>query len=227
MHKAKFSTILYYVNPRGNLVFVSLFCVALRLHGQEPAATVPGADTTTETIIFVRHGEKPTAEYGQLNCQGLNRALALPKVLIKNYGRADFIFAPDPAKKISKNGVDYSYTRALATIEPTAIELGLPVETKFGYKEVDLLKKELLAPPYERSLLFIAWEHLKLQQLVKNLVATLGNDPAVVPPWSKDDFDSIYVVRIWSVGSKRSITFQHDYEHLNGLSTDCPDWKTN
>jgi hypothetical protein len=188
---------------------------------------VPGADTTTETIIFLRHGEKPTAEYGQLNCQGLNRALALPKVLIENYGRADFIFAPDPAKKISKNGVDYSYTRALATIEPTAIELGLPVETKFGYKEVDLLEKELLAPRYERSLLFIAWEHLKLQQLVKSLVAALGNDPAVVPPWSNDDFDSIYVVRIWTVGSKRSITFQHDYEHLDGLSTDCPDWKTN
>jgi hypothetical protein len=213
------------VNPRCNLVFVSLLCGVLRLHGQVPPATVPSADTATETIVFVRHGEKPTAEYGQLNCRGLNRALALPKVLIKNYGRADFIFAPDPAKKISKNGVDYSYTRALATIEPTAIELGLPVETKFGYKQIGLLEKELLGPRYKRSLLFIAWEHVKLQQLVKNLVAAFGNDPAVIPAWGNDDFDSIYVVRISTVGSKRRITFQHDYEHLDGLSTECPDRK--
>lgn len=109
MHKAKFSTILYYVNPRGDLVFVSLLCVALRLHGQEPSATVPRADTTTETIIFLRHGEKPTAEYGQLNWQGLNRALALPKVLIENYGRADFIFAPDQEDLKERRGL-FLYT---------------------------------------------------------------------------------------------------------------------
>ncbi len=33
-----------------------------------------------ETLVFVRHGEKPAQGYGQLNCQGLNRALALPAV---------------------------------------------------------------------------------------------------------------------------------------------------
>jgi len=34
-----------------------------------------------ETIVFFRHGEKPSAGLGQLTCQGLNRALALPDVL--------------------------------------------------------------------------------------------------------------------------------------------------
>jgi hypothetical protein len=28
-----------------------------------------------KTIVFVRHGEKPQGGFGQLNCQGLNRAL--------------------------------------------------------------------------------------------------------------------------------------------------------
>ena len=30
-----------------------------------------------ETIVFFRHAEKPSGGYGQLTCQGLNRALAL------------------------------------------------------------------------------------------------------------------------------------------------------
>jgi hypothetical protein len=202
-----------------------LLCVTLDLDAQKPPQDPPGPDTT-ETIIFIRHGEKPSTEFGQLSCQGLNRSLALPKLLIQSYGRADFIFAPDPAKKVSSNGADYSYTRALATIEPTAIQLGLPVETKFGYEEIDLLQKVLLSPQYRKSLVFVAWEHSKLQELVKNLFATLGSN-AVIPPWNSDDFDSIYVVTISTAGSHQTITFRRDYEHLDGLSAECPDAKTN
>jgi hypothetical protein len=50
-----------------------------------------------ETIAFVRHGEKPEQGLGQLNCQGLNRALALPRVIASNLGTPNFIFAPDPS----------------------------------------------------------------------------------------------------------------------------------
>lgn len=58
------------------------------------------ADTT---IIIVRHGEKPAQGLGQLTCQGLNRALALPAVLLSRYGNPVAIYAPNPAiKKIDK-----------------------------------------------------------------------------------------------------------------------------
>ena len=30
-----------------------------------------------QTIVFLRHGEKPASGLGQLTCQGLNRSLAL------------------------------------------------------------------------------------------------------------------------------------------------------
>ena len=46
-----------------------------------PSAIGDGIDGAAETIVFVRHGEKPEAGLGQLNCQGLNRALALPSVI--------------------------------------------------------------------------------------------------------------------------------------------------
>ena len=40
-----------------------------------------------ETIVAIRHAEKPPTSLGQLTCKGLNRALALPKVLIPRYGK--------------------------------------------------------------------------------------------------------------------------------------------
>jgi hypothetical protein len=44
------------------------------------------AQTTVETIVCVRHGEKPPGSFGQLTCRGLNRSLALPDVLLKKFG---------------------------------------------------------------------------------------------------------------------------------------------
>jgi hypothetical protein len=207
------------------LVFLS--AALFQLDAQESSAKADNSVPATETIIFVRHGEKPPKEDGQLTCQGLNRALALPKILIERYGNAQFIYAPDPAKKIRGDGVEYSYTRALATIEPTAVLLGLPIETKFGYKEIDSLQKELLSPRYQRSVIFVVWEHLKLNELVKNILSSLDADPSIVPDWTNDDYDSIYVVKIRSTQADRSVAFQHDYEGLNGLSTECPEPKRN
>ncbi len=175
-----------------------------------------------ETIVFVRHGEKPAADLGQLNLQGLNRALALPNVLIPKYGKADAVFAPGTRKKLTKNGVQYSYVRPLVTIEPTAIRLGLPVEAQIGYDDINGLRRALLQPRYEHSLIFVAWEHRMLQETVKKIVSSLGGDPAVIPEWPKGDFDSIYVIRIQSDGGKRSVTFRHDHEGLDGQSLKAP-----
>ena len=77
--------------------------------------------------VLVRHGEKPDKGLGQLDCQGLNRALALPPVIAKTFGRPSAIFAPDPSRQKQDDGVSYDYVRPLATIEPTAIFFGLPV----------------------------------------------------------------------------------------------------
>jgi hypothetical protein len=77
------------------------------------------ADDEVETIVLLRHGEKPEG--------GLNRALALPQVIAKEFGKPDFIFAPDPSDRKKDSGEFYDYVRPLATIEPTAIKFGLPV----------------------------------------------------------------------------------------------------
>src|SRR5580658_912983 len=75
-----------------------------------------------ETIVAIRHAEKPPTGLGQLTCRGLNRALKLPKVLVPRYGKPDRIYAPDPGTRIGQLGnLNYSYVRPLMTIEPTAI----------------------------------------------------------------------------------------------------------
>lgn len=132
------------------------------------AQTIPSASlpSGTQTIVCIRHAEKPKGGLGQLTCRGLNRALALPSVLLGRYGRPQFVFAPNPTQKV--DGHDgYYYVRPIATIEPTAIVCGLPVNTQFGYREIKGLESELKKPKYQNSLVFIAWEHELLDDFAK------------------------------------------------------------
>jgi len=144
----------------------------------------------------MRHGEKPPEGLGQLDCQGLNRALALPQILKRKFGIPDYIFAPDPRQQVLDHENLYYYIRPLATIEPTAIRLGKPVNTRFGYKQIAGLQTELTDSHYYNALIFVAWEHNLLVQLARNLVESAGGNPSVVPDWSGTDFDSLYVCNV-------------------------------
>lgn len=180
------------------------------------------ASDQVETIIMVRHGEKPAAGLGQLNCQGLNRALALPRVIESKYGKPDFIFAPDPAKQKKDNGTKYDYVRPLATIEPSAVYFGLPVDTSIGFSKTGDLQAALLAPQYKSSLVVVAWEHKIIEELARKIVSDAGGDPASVPQWASADFDSIYVLRITHNADKVDAAFSVDHEGLNHRSLTCP-----
>jgi hypothetical protein len=173
-----------------------------------------------ETIVCIRHGEKPPGGLGQLTCRGLNRALALPKVLLKKYGRPQFVFAPNPTEKVDPG--HYYYVRPLTTIEPTAIRCGLPVNTEFGYTEIKALEQELQKPEYQSAVIFVAWEHGLLDKFVKNLVEDNGGNPAQVPDWPGKDYDTIFLVKITHAKSGESVAFTIDHEGLNNLSDNCP-----
>jgi hypothetical protein len=177
----------------------------------------------TETIVMIRHAEKPDGGLGQLNCQGLNRALALPNVLLGKFGTPNVIFAPDPGIEKQDNGHSYNYIRPLATIEPTAIRVGLPVDTQWGFADIASLQTRLLSDEMQGKTVFVAWEHRLLEQLSRDMLKQLGADSGQVPVWNGDDFDSIYVISIAqdSDGNK-SATFYTDQQNLNGQVTQCP-----
>ncbi|ENN89450.1 hypothetical protein RHSP_66243 [Rhizobium freirei PRF 81] len=170
----------------------------------------------------MRHGEKPEAGLGQLSCQGLNRALALPSVLTKLFGKPAAIFAPNPSKRKRDVGISYDYIRPLATIEPTAIALGMPVDTSFGYDDIDDLKTELEKPAYAGKLVFVAWEHKQIVKLARQLLSDNGGDDDAVPKWPGEDFDSLYVLRIGGGKAGLGATFDKMAEGLNGRPETCP-----
>src|SRR5580698_9984106 len=183
-----------------------------------------GCAHAQETIVAIRHAEKPTASLGQLTCKGLNRALALPNVLIPRYGKPDRIYAPDPGTRVGQLGnLSYSYVRPLVTIEPIAIQLEMPVNALIGFKNVGQLRRELLASENENSVIYLAWEHVYLNQFAKRLLKAYGKDPSMVPDWPNEDYDRIYVFRITDVDGKKDLTFKVEQQGLNdSLSDECP-----
>ncbi len=179
-------------------------------------------DGDIETIIMVRHGEKPANGLGQLTCEGLNRALALPRVIEAKYGRPDAIFAPDPAQQKNDRGTKYDYVRPLATIEPTAIYFGLPVNASIGFADIDGLRAVLLSSAYRHSRVVVAWEHSIIEELARRIVKDYGGDPAGVRRWPSDDYDSIYVLRIRHDGNGAKAVLSVDHENLDNRMKTCP-----
>jgi hypothetical protein len=180
-----------------------------------PSPEPPGI----ETIVMIRHGEKPPGGLGQLTCQGENRALALPAVLKEKFGKPQAIFAPNPADTKKDRAGTFDYIRPLATIEPSAIAFGMAVDTTYGYDDVAGLKAALTAPRFQNSVVIVAWEHHKIVALAATF---LPGGQSGVPAWKEDDYDGIYVIRLVSRSGKVTADFQRSSEGLNGLPETCP-----
>ena len=174
-----------------------------------------------QTIVFFRHAEKPSAGLGQLTCQGLNRALALPAVLASKFDTPDYLYAPDPNVKISDPAGSFYYVRPIATIEPTAIRAGRSINTKYGYTDVAGLQTLLITATKANTTIFVAWEHTYLVKAVQNIMKQYGGG-ATVPAWTTGDYDSLYVLHVNYTSSAITARFEHDFEGLNGQSTTCP-----
>jgi hypothetical protein len=201
----------------GPLAIRKSIITALALSGAIAVAAFAAA--ADERIVFVRHGEKPREGLGQLNCRGLNRALALPAFIAAQFGKPDAIFAANPADQKKDGGKPYDYVRPLITIEPTAIMFGLPVHADIGFADVAGLRKALEAPEYRDALVVVAWEHRLIDVVVHDLLAGHGGDPKLAPTWAEDDYDSVDVV---TIGADGHASFAHFQEGLNGQPEACP-----
>jgi hypothetical protein len=173
--------------------------------------------------VFIRHGEKPHEGLDKLNCQGLNRALALAPVIAKSFGRPDFIYAPNPSSAKEDAGELYDYVRPQATVEPTAIFFKLPVDTSFGFSDIHDLQAALEkrpSPPLRRP-------DLDGQGAQTNRSLGQG-DPGRAwrrpRRWFRSGevtiFNSIYVVTIDTKDGTASFALKH--EGLDGQPTSCP-----
>lgn len=190
-------------------------CLVLMLICLTPAAF---AD---RTIVIIRHAEKPRQGLGQLSCRGLNRSLAITPLLLKRYGQPLVIYAPNPAIKKTDYGVAYAYIRPLATIEPLAIAVGMPVTLDFGMTDIEHLAQMILSK--QNGTQIIAWEHHWGEALARELLSRLGQNPAAVPVWNDEDFDGIFVIRTGNdKNGNEQIAFSRETENLSNISDQCP-----
>jgi len=175
-----------------------------------------------QTIVFLRHGEKPVGGYGQLTCQGFNRAMALPSVLLTKFGTPDYLYAPNPADKIPDAAGSFYYDRPLATLEPLAVKLTKDIWSKYAYTNISSLQSSLIKASRDNTTTFVAWEHIYLQKAVQNIMNQYGGG-VTVPAWASTDYDSLYIVRLTYRSDGTIVaTFEQDREGLDGQPTSCP-----
>lgn len=175
-----------------------------------------------QTIVFFRHGEKPSGGLGQITCQGLNRALALPGVLLDKFGSPDYLYAPNPTVKITDPAGSFYYVRPLATIEPVAIRAGKSVNTRYGYNDIAGLRSVLITSSKANATLFVAWEHAYLVKIAQSIMTSYGGG-VTVPAWTTGDYDSLYIIKVeYAADGTIRARFERDRENLNGLPTTCP-----
>jgi hypothetical protein len=177
--------------------------------GPESAAAGPPAKGAVQTLVCVRHAEKPEQGLGMLTRQGLNRSLKLPGFFADNFAPPDYIFVPNPAVKVTEidgDGERYDCVRELLTIGPTAISLGMPVNAQLPYNNPGLLADTLLAQHYRNATIYLAWEHTDLVEFATVLLKRFGN-PGKVPVWDNSDYETVFVFTIAWTDPPR-ITFE-------------------
>jgi len=178
-----------------------------------------------QTLVFLRHAEKPGEGLGQLNCQGLNRAIDLATLLPEKFGAADYVFAANPSREVEEGSNDdaYSYIRPLMTISPSAIKLGLPVNIDFGANDTGDLADELLQDKYRNATVYTAWSHGYLPELINTVAGkALGEKRTITDDWNGDDFDSMYVLTLTWHDGKASLLSRNYKQGLNNGDHACP-----
>ena len=179
----------------------------------------------TQTLVFLRHAEKPAGGLGQLNCQGLNRAIELATLLPEKFGKANYVFAANPTRNVEEGELNnsYSYIRPLMTISPSAIKLGLPVNINFSANDTSDLADELLQNKYHNSVIYTAWSHGYLPELINKVAGeAVGKKQKITEDWESGDYDSLFVLTLTWHNGKASLQSRSYKQGLdNGLQT-CP-----
>jgi len=133
-------------------------------------------------VIIIRHGEK-AADGDNLSCQGLNRALQLPRVLNAKFGMPDRTYIP-----AVNGGGSTSHVRMLQTVTPFAVRYNLKLNSKFDVTEGGKLARDVLT---RKGTVLVVWEH----EEIPNIAQALGVNAANLN-WKDSDYDSVWIVTI-------------------------------
>ncbi|MGB5829532.1 MAG: histidine phosphatase family protein, partial [Pseudomonas mandelii] len=199
---------------RAYVVLPSLLAMSALFLSLESSESRAQPADGTQTLVFLRHAEKPEGGLGQLNCQGLNRAIDLATLLPEKFGKANYVFAANPTRNVEEGELDnsYSYIRPLMTISPSAIKLGLPVNINFSANDTSDLADELLHDKYHNSVIYTAWSHGYLPELINKVAGdAVGKKQKITEDWESSDYDSLFVLTLTWHNGKASLQ-SHSYK---------------
>jgi len=138
------------------------------------------AQSANLKVVIIRHAEKP-AKGDNLTCQGLNRAIQLPKVLYKKFGKPDYTYIPSMAMDTNTK-----HSRMFQTVIPMAVKYNLILNSKHEEKDYTDIAEDIKS---KNGTVLMVWEH----KAIAPIVAALGvNEPGLA--WPDDDYDSIWVI---------------------------------
>jgi len=158
---------------------------------------------STLKVILVRHGEKPKSG-NNLTCEGLNRALQLPEVLNKKFGKPDYLYVPSLAL-----GDSTKHARMFETAIPLAVKYQLKINSRFNEKDFSAIAANVKK---KKGTVLMIWEH----KAIKDIAAALGVSHP--PKWADDDYDSIWII---SFSKNKAPTLTFEKENIKP-SDKCP-----
>lgn len=150
-----------------------------------------------QTILIIRHAEKPSGEAGgfdergvadehSLTAQGWQRAGAWMELLAPSLPGLGMpvqtIFASRRTE--IENGIGSKSRRPMQTVAPLAAKLGIPVALSFTKGEEQGLVEKLGATP---GVVLVCWQHEKIPAIAA-MFARQPGDPAPPKSWP----DSVY-----------------------------------
>jgi hypothetical protein len=168
------------------LSLCGLLALSTPILAQAQAATSAGLNNAL--ILIVRHAEKADKGTG-LSKEGDKRAKAYVDYF-KNYTVDSAPFKPD---YLFSTADSKDSCRTRLTIEPLSKAIGLPIDDRFQYTDVQGLAGAIQAKPAGKQVL-ICWHHGEIPQLVSALGA---NSSTLIPDnkWPENVYDWVIQLR--------------------------------
>jgi hypothetical protein len=171
----------------------------------------PHPDLANCTILIVRHAEKP--ERGpDLTPQGEARA----KAYVNYFTHLKIDGKPWHTTHLFAAADSKDSHRPRLTMTPLSAAIGMPLDTRFGSKDVTELAQDVQTHRYGHDVL-ICWRHGK----IPDLVTALGADPTPLfhgEKWPADVYDWVVELPFDGSGKIRTQDVKLIHEHL--LPTD-------
>lgn len=181
--------------------------------------TIPANINTNQTIYLIRHAEAhPSTSFEDGNYVGAGqwRALALPRFLpdaLRGQRSPTMVYSIDPAQSFPI--FNCSYVRPSLTVFPYAIANNLSINLAAGFLLEANATSETAAENasnffftnsaginLSNQTILLAWEHEHFPPLIKHLIDSYGGTvPAPNLTWPSDDYDTIWKVKLDTMGN--------------------------